>query len=1562
MKTKFYLLTAGLLAAVMVFAQPSGSGKSGKFSVAAGVQVRFAQGNLQFNPSQGTHATAEGTASGTWRFAEQQYESFQDENVNIVNAGYNGWLDLFGWGTSGYNSCSPLTYLPDATYGDGNLDIAGTYYDWGVYNAISNGGNKVGLWRTLTESEWEYLTLNRANAANLWSLARVNNIDGLLILPDDWSLPSGLSFSPQQQYPSHNAYTLEQWQQMENAGAVFLPAEGYRSYNTSTSQVTVKTNYRRYSTSSCATATQRYTIVILPFTATPAKNWKRDKNEGWAVRLARTIEEYTVVFKDWDGTVLSNGNVEYGFAATPPANPTREGFTFTSWGPSVSGMNVNYITGEVVFTAQYEKYITYPVTFVDGLTGDVISTLTKEQGATLTLSERPSTPTHDGNIFEGWFLPNGTAPISTALTVNSNMTITARFTWDSEAGVLVGSHNPSGNKFSIGADRQVVFSQGNLQYQPSTGKWQFAADQYTTLPAEDNQKLTVSSYTGWVDVFTWSCEGAEYGLTTCVGYPATVGEFVEWGDNPISNGGNKARIWRTLSYDEWTYILSGRTNASSLTFQARLTGKNSLEGVVILPDGWKSIAICNSLLSSINYSAINDIDADDWSVFEAYGALFFPETVYAAQSGSTDMWLYGSNYWTKTYNSSYSATWGYDHSYALSNSGLAATRSSNRCPVRLARYEQDCPEISSEFSAEAVGCYTWEGKVYKTSGDYRRVFESAGGCDSIVTLHLTISDFQPAEGSGALEGLFSVSATSQVRFSKGDLQYQPITATWRFASEQFDIVGTKDGNFGWRDLFGWSTTNSQFGLGTNFTGDFVDWGENEIANGGNHANRWRTLTATEWNYLRNERPNASNLYFTNIKIEGITGSIYLPDDWTAPAGVTIANNQSYSRAEWKTLENAGAVFVSKFGFKFKWSSTSLSADNASDDEGDGHLRSALQRVRLVQEPVKPVGGTLKGRFSVSADKQVLFSQGNLQYQASTNTWKFAEHQTDYIGEDNDNVSPTYDGWIDLFGWGTGNDPTNTTMATNAYQTFVDWGINAISNGGNTPNVWRTLSENEWTYIFERRSNHNNLKCLATINGVKALILLPDDWVTPSGISLNATTENTTTNIYTTAEWTILESAGAILLPLAGRRCGDYNGRNYCAENVYGAVWSSSGNSIYDDEAGCLEYRGEGYNGQSQTYVYVTGMRERWQGLSVRLARDFVLGEDCVPVYTSFSETVCDNYTWNGVKYTSSGNYQRTFTSANGCDSVVTLHLTINPSYEVGFGEETTSSYTWEGTTYNTSGDYTKNLQTAAGCDSIVTLHLTIAHPYYVAGNGGTGNSWCNGKYWNAAGSQLVNGEITFNDVPAGIYEFKITNGKWHDNGGTEWAFGALNASCSSPNVLNGGSDENGNIKLVTTKTQDITIAFDGTHICVTGEFSNGVAITSYTIVGDYALVGAGWDTDETENDMTETSSGVFTLVKTNRSLSATAYAYKVVGNHSYSAFEYPTSGNNSLTINAAGKYDVTFTFTPASSTLTAEAVLSSSTGIDNTAADAIVRKEFRNGQLLIEKNGKVFNALGIEVK
>ena len=84
-------------------------------------------------------------------------------------------------------------------------------------------------------------------------------------------------------------------------------------------------------------------------------------------------------------------------------------------------------------------------------------------------------------------------------------------------------------------------------------------------------------------------------------------------------------------------------------------------------------------------------------------------------------------------------------------------------------------------------------------------------------------------------------------------------------------------------------------------------------------------------------------------------------------------------------------------------------------------------------------------FSVSATKAVTFSPGNLQYHPANDEWRFAPSQLDYIGDDNANISETYNGWIDLFGWGTGNNPTNASTDYNDYQTFVDWGVNQIGS-------------------------------------------------------------------------------------------------------------------------------------------------------------------------------------------------------------------------------------------------------------------------------------------------------------------------------------------------------------------------------------------------------------------------------------------------------------------------------------------------------------------------------------
>ena len=211
-----------------------------EFSVSDSTKIYFSQGNLQYQAS-----------TGTWRFAEHQWDFVGDsikgnvyengiksDNAKISSS-YDGWIDLFGWGTSSYNGKNPyMTSTDYSDYGDGYNDIAGTNYDWGVYNAISNGENQVGLWKTLTHDEWEYLTKTRANASGKKGVASVNGVNGLILLPDEWTLPEGILFknglandAGSEFYATVNNYTASEWSKMEANGAVFLPAAGSRGWN-----------------------------------------------------------------------------------------------------------------------------------------------------------------------------------------------------------------------------------------------------------------------------------------------------------------------------------------------------------------------------------------------------------------------------------------------------------------------------------------------------------------------------------------------------------------------------------------------------------------------------------------------------------------------------------------------------------------------------------------------------------------------------------------------------------------------------------------------------------------------------------------------------------------------------------------------------------------------------------------------------------------------------------------------------------------------------------------------------------------------------------------------------------------------------------------------------------------------------------------------------------------------------------------------------------------------------------------------------------------------------------
>jgi hypothetical protein len=99
-----------------------------------------------------------------------------------------------------------------------------------------------------------------------------------------------------------------------------------------------------------------------------------------------------------------------------------------------------------------------------------------------------------------------------------------------------------------------------------------------------------------------------------------------------------------------------------------------------------------------------------------------------------------------------------------------------------------------------------------------------------------------------------------------------------------------------------------------------------------------------------------------------------------------------------------------------------------------------------------------------------------------------------------------------------------------------------------------------------------------------------------------------------------------------------------------------------------------------------------------------------PTSSTLNEVVCNSYTLNGNTYTSSGTYVQMLTNTAGCDSTITLNLTINQPTSSSLTEVACASYILNGTTYTSSGTYTQMLTNIAGCDSTLTLNLTINQP------------------------------------------------------------------------------------------------------------------------------------------------------------------------------------------------------------------------------------------------------------
>lgn len=300
MKKTLFLLTSALVC--IVFAgcgreefthEGSDDVPQHSFSVADGHPVLFSPGNLQFCTT-GSHTTAEGTASGTFRFAEHQYDYLGQANA-LVSDTNTGWIDLLTWGSSGWH-VSPCSEK------DGDYDIESlcgdeAYADWGVYNAIGN--DAPGTWRTLTRDEWDYL-VNRRAASTVdgtdsarYAEATVCGVKGLLLFPDRFERPAcidtinNINRSSFTLSFSDNIYTAVQWAQLEDAGAVFLPASGFRG-GTWLSTIGEGGSYWA---STCNANRQAYALLFIDglVNASAECTYEKDRGYGRSVRLVKDV-------------------------------------------------------------------------------------------------------------------------------------------------------------------------------------------------------------------------------------------------------------------------------------------------------------------------------------------------------------------------------------------------------------------------------------------------------------------------------------------------------------------------------------------------------------------------------------------------------------------------------------------------------------------------------------------------------------------------------------------------------------------------------------------------------------------------------------------------------------------------------------------------------------------------------------------------------------------------------------------------------------------------------------------------------------------------------------------------------------------------------------------------------------------------------------------------------------------------------------------------------------------------------------------------------------------------
>ena len=568
-----------------IFAEVAATEKkeSGVFSISAHKTATFATGNLQYN-----------VGTQTWRFAKQQYQVVGEQNINLGDPAFTGWIDMLGWSNGEANNYGVNPSNVNELYD-------GEFVDWGA--KMGEG------WSTLSAEEWSYLLNTRENAASLKQTAKVDTILGILLFPDGWVMPEDVVVEAEMdEYFEVNIYnyTLEQWTKLEQAGAIFLPAAGRRAggYGNMINYDQVEetnpenlnggfyrhqdnTNIYCYYWTSTINAESKvsylHNVLALgndEYTIGNGAIWSEKGRYGQSVRLAKvTYDKHEVTVTSENGTITGAGEYTHGDIVTLTATPA-EHYVFVNW---TKGEEVVAETAEYTFTVEADvelvanfKLDSHTIT-ATAENGTVEGAGTYEHGAEVTL-----TATAD----EGYEFVNWTAGKDTVSTE-------ATYTFTVEADV------------NLVANFQEVIPA--ITY---TVKWYTAVDETTDVTLEEGAAITKPEtnpemegyvFMGWTDECFVAEDGSDFTDIEDFGTADADKEYYAvFAVETTTDGGGIAIVTDLLNrattgatsqtYGEWTdktatssAVYAGQSAGSNESIQLRSNNNNS--GIVTTTSG-----------------------------------------------------------------------------------------------------------------------------------------------------------------------------------------------------------------------------------------------------------------------------------------------------------------------------------------------------------------------------------------------------------------------------------------------------------------------------------------------------------------------------------------------------------------------------------------------------------------------------------------------------------------------------------------------------------------------------------------------------------------------------------------------------------------------------------------------------------------------------------------------------------------------------------------------------------------------------------------------------------------